>query len=136
MFPLTSMGPTSMNQHEERSGTKTGALVIDTMQIRYYTSTSEDFEYQLVLSILRMIQWLQDNVLDPYPGKGHFLREKLSKGVELNEEMNSYLINSYRHWKEQMGRGMIRDTFSVNVSITHCLDPSCRKCSRLQQLLE
>jgi hypothetical protein len=124
-FPLTN-----------DSEVKTGALVLDTMQIGYYASTVEDYEYQLLLSILRMIQWLQDNVLDPYPGKGHFLREKLSKGVEFNEDMNSYLINSYRHWREQIGRGMVRQTFSVNISITHCLDPSCQKCRRLQHLLE
>jgi len=118
------------------SEVKTGALVLDTMQIGYYTSTYQDFDYQQLLSILRMLQWLQDNVLDPYPGKGHFLREKLSKGIEFNDGMNSYLINSYRHWKGQIGRGVVRKTFSVNISITHCLDPSCQKCRRLQHLLE
>ena len=128
------------NTHPEQSISKikSGALVLDTMKIGYYTSTPEDYDYQMILSILRMVQWLTDNVLDPYPEKGYFLRERLSNGIELNEETNSYLINSYRHWKEKMNRegiqGIVRSDLVVDVAITYCLDPNCSRCSRLQQL--
>ena len=113
---------------------KSGFLVTGDMKIRHVTSRKKDFDYQTILSIVRIIQWLNDNVLTPYPEKGYYLREKIAKGVELTEKTNSYLINSYRYWKGQIGQGRIRQKTEIDVSITHCLDPTCIKCQKLQQI--
>lgn len=133
-FELNPMD--SLNQSNRCSNIKTGPLVLDDMKIRYFSADRTDFQAEMILSIIRVVTWLQENVLEAHPEKGHFLRKKLSHGIEFTDEMNSYLISSYRHWIEVIGKGNIPENLTVNLAIRHCVDPSCHKCSKLQFYLD
>src|SRR4030067_1259107 len=137
----------SMNDYE-MVRRKSGPLVLDDMKISYYVSDSAEFEIEMILSIIRMINWLHKNVLEPYPDKGYHLRSKLAKGIRFTEEMNTYLIESYRHWTSQIkklsplipekvaGFSDSHDDISIEVVIEHCDDPSCTKCANVMKYFD
>lgn len=134
------------NYNTEASRKKSGPLVLDDMKISYYVSDPNEFHIEMVLSIIRMATWLQKNILVPYPDKGYYLRNKLSRGIRFTEEMNTYLIDSYRHWTNEIKnlRSYDHKNFvdqkeidsTIDITINHCNDITCNKCVSVQQYLQ
>lgn len=72
-------------------------------------------------SILRLLYWLNENILC-HSHLGFNLRNKLSNGIKFDDYWNTYLINSFTYWNENLDK-RVNNIRRENSSLELCFSP-------------
>nr|QBK90644.1 MAG: uncharacterized protein LCPAC104_01410 [Pithovirus LCPAC104] len=75
--------------------------VNENLEIQELKIESIKYDHYLRISILRLLIWLEKNILKD-PNRGIEIKKKLFSGFSFDDANLEYIIKSYKFWKTQI----------------------------------